>query len=55
MRDLAYQLAIARIDTLRRQAAARRRAGEAARDRGKRRRAGRRGHGRVRARRQAYA
>lgn len=51
MSYLAYQLAIARNDELRRQAAAARRAGEAAHDRGKRRG----GHGRVPSSRQAYA
>jgi hypothetical protein len=55
MSHLAYQLSIARIDELRRQAAAARRAGQAANDHGKRRRAPRRGHRRVSASRQAYA
>jgi hypothetical protein len=55
MSYLDYQLAIARIDELRRQAAGASRAGEAPHDRGKRRRAPRRGHRRLPTNRQAYA
>jgi hypothetical protein len=55
MTYLAYQLAIARIDELRRQAAAARRPGEVTHDPTKRRRAPRRGHRRVATSRQAYA